>query len=525
MQPTCVDDAVNIAAQQYEAGRLNPAAQLCLTFLQHHPHDAHALHLLGAIAYKKGLYRQAIDLIREAIKNNPFMPQCHNTLGAALRATGELEEAITAYEQAISLDPQYCSAHLNMGNIFMSQGQFRAAITKYRHAISLDPVCIEAYNNMAIALQYQGEFEAAMEKCKQALLLKPDNAEVYNTIASVFMKKGRCTEAIDNYQRALKVKPDNAEAHCNLGMTFLLIGRFEEGWSEYQWRLNTAKASGSHRYPVPCWDGSPFEGKRLVVHFEQGFGDNIQFIRYLPMVKRRGGTVICEMLRPLTGLLRGFPGIDELINAPLGNRPSIRSDLHVPLLELPRIFGTTLHTIPGDVPYLHADAIKSKYWRQRLAGMDLKVGIVWAGEPAHNEDKNRSCHLRHFLRLSKIPGVQLIGLQKGAAAGQVKDLAGMISITNLEGELNDFTDTAAVIDNLDMVISVDTAVLHLAGAMGKPAWAMLSAAPDWRWMLDRQDSPWYPTIKLFRQRRYGNWDGVCERIAKKLERLASRSAL
>jgi hypothetical protein len=181
-----------------------------------------------------------------------------------------------------------------------------------------------------------------------------------------------------------------------------------------------------------------------------------------------------------------------------------------------------LHTIPCDVPYLHADAVKSEYWRQRLAQASFKVGIVWAGEPAHKEDKNRSCHVRHFLPLSKIPGVQLIGLQKGAAAEQVKDMAGMITVMNLDGELNDFTDTAAVIDNLDLVISVDTAVLHLAGAMGKPAWAMLSSAPDWRWMLDRPDSPWYPTVRLFRQRSYGDWDDVCQRMAEELEKLARR---
>ena len=516
MQSTSANDAVNIAVQHYDAGCLNPAAQVCLEILQRHPHDAHALHLLGAIAYRKGLYRQAIDLIREAITQNRHVPQFHNTLGATLRAIGELQEAVAAYEQAIALDSKYCLAHMNMGNALMSQGQFPAAVEKYNHAISLDPTCVEIYNSMAVALQYQGEYEAAMEKCRQALTLRPDNAEVYNTIASVFMKKGYCPEAIKNYQRALQLKSDYAEAHCNLGMTFLLSGQFEEGWAEYRWRLKTEKAACSHRYHVPCWDGSAFVGKRLVVHFEQGFGDNIQFIRYLPMVKRRGGTVICEMLRPLTGLLRDFPGIDELIDAPFGNRPSMKSDLHVPLLELPRIFGTTLHTIPNEVPYLYADVIKAEYWRQRLAGSRFKVGIVWAGEPTHKEDRSRSCHLRHFLRLSKIPDMQLIGLQKGAAAGQVKDLAGRMPLMNLADELNDFTDTAAVIENLDLVISVDTAVLHLAGAMGKPAWAILSSAPDWRWMLDRQDSPWYPTIRLFRQRSYGDWDGVFERIAEEL---------
>jgi hypothetical protein len=228
------------------------------------------------------------------------------------------------------------------------------------------------------------------------------------------------------------------------------------------------------------------------------------------------------MLTPLTGLLHDFPGIDELIDAPFGNDPSMKCDLHVPLLELPRIFETTLQTIPGDVPYLRADLKKAEYWRQRLAGPSFKVGIVWAGEPAHTEDISRSCPLRYFLRLSRIPGLQFIGLQKGAAVGQVKDLAGRISIMYLADEFKDFTDTAAVIENLDLVISVDTAVLHLAGAMGKPAWAILSSSPDWRWMLNRQDSPWYPTMRLFRQRSYGDWDSVFEHMAQELEILTGR---
>jgi Flp pilus assembly protein TadD len=518
-------ETVNIAVQHYEAGRLNPAAQVCLDILQKDPHNAHVLHLSGAIAYRKGLYKQAIDLIREAIKQNRHVPQFHNTLGVTLRAVGAFQEAIVAYEQAISLDSEYCLAYMNMGNALMSQAQFPAAVEKYSHAISLDPKSVENYNSMAIAFQYLGEYEAAIEKCKQALLLRPDFAEAYNTLASVFMKQGHCNEAIENYRQALQLKPDYTEAHCNLGMSYLLSGQFEEGWAEYRWRLKTQNSACSHRYHVPVWDGSPFEGKRLVVHFEQGFGDNIQFIRYLPMVKRRGGTVICEMLAPLSVLLRKFPGIDELVNAPFGNKPRMKSDLHVPLLELPRIFGTTLQTIPGTIPYIQADSIKAEYWRNRLAGPHFKVGIVWAGDPAHKEDKSRSCHLRHFLRLSKIPNVQLIGLQKGTPARQVKDLEGKISLTNFADELNDFSDTAAVIENLDLVISIDTAVLHLAGAMGKRVWAILSSAPDWRWMIDRQDSPWYPTMRLFRQKKYGDWESVFKCIVDNLEIIGSKQTI
>lgn len=524
MQRTSVCDTIKVAAQQFEAGNLAQAEGLCNEALHLDPGQPVALHLLGAIAYKRGQYGEAVELIHEALVRNRRVPQFHNTFGAVLRAMGRFEEAIVAYEQAISLDAKYTWAYHNLGNILLSQGRFAAAVEKCQQVITLEPGWIEAYNNMAIALQYQGEYAAAIEKCRQALSLKPDYAEAYNTMASILTKTGRCAEAIETYRRALQLKPDYAEAHCNLGMVLLLTGRFEEGWAEYGWRLRTEKAAYPHRHHVPCWDGSPFAGKRLLVHYEQGFGDNIQFIRYLPMVKRLGGTVICEMLPPLAGLLHGYAGIDELIHASAEGAPAAEYDLYVPLLELPRIFGTTRETIPADVPYLHADSAKAQYWRQRLASQVFKVGIVWAGQPVHPEDGARSCHLRNFLRLSKIPGMRLFGLQKGAAADQVKDLAGEMALMNLGGELNDFTDTAAVIENLDLVISVDTAVLHLAAAMGRPVWAILPCSPDWRWMLDRHDSPWYPTMRLFRQTHYGDWESVFHRVSRELERLAGRQS-
>lgn len=231
--------------------------------------------------------------------------------------------------------------------------------------------------------------------------------------------------------------------------------------------------------------------------------------------------MICEMLWPLIGLLRGFPGIDELISASAEHPPATQFDLYVPLPELPRIFETTPETIPVSVPYLYADPAKAHYWRHRLARKAFKVGIVWAGKPVHTEDRARSCHLRDFLTLSKIPGLALFGLQKGAAAGQAENLAQEIAMTNLGSDLEDFTDTAAVIENLDLIVSVDTAVLHLAGAMGKPVWAILPFSPDWRWMLDRPDSPWYPTMRLFRQRSYGDWGDVFQRVSYELEMLVA----
>jgi hypothetical protein len=270
---------------------------------------------------------------------------------------------------------------------------------------------------------------------------------------------------------------------------------------------------------VPLWDGSSFEGRRLLVHYEQGFGDNIQFCRYLPMVKGRGGTVIFECKRPLVGLFRGFEGVDELIEGAFSVRPSVSCVFHISLLDLPGIFGTVLEHIPAKVPYIRADCEKAAYWRGRLGVEDFKVGIVWAGRPTHENDRERSCGPEHFAVLSEVGVVRLYGLQKDEASARLNELSGRMRLTNLGGELNDFTDTAAVIEELDLVISVDTAVLHLAGAMGKCVWGLLPFVPDWRWMSERADSPWYPTMRLFRQKRPGQWGEVFERVAGELREM------
>lgn len=513
---TNVGDAMNRAVQCYRAGRVQTAQQLCRDILADGADHPDALHLLGVIACKTGRYDEAIELISRAIAQDRRVPQFHNTLGVVLRTMGKLEEALAAYEQALLLDGGYAEAHHNIGNVFFWQRRYAAAVEKYNLVISLDPQRIEAYNSSAIALQYLGEYDAAIERCRQVLLQKPEYAEACNTLASILVKKGLYVEAIENYRRALQLKADYAEAHCNLGMALLSSGRFEEGWAEYAWRLKTDRAAYLRGHPAPCWDGSCFAGKRLLVRHEQGFGDNIQFMRYLPMVKRLGGKVCCEVLGPLAGLFAGFPGVDEAVEVSPGMAPAGQFDFHVPLLEIPRILGTTLETIPATVPYVFANPARAQHWRARFSRTDLNVGIVWAGHPAHREDAARSCPLRAFLRLSRIPHVRLFGLQKGGAAAQAKDLAADMPLLNLGDELDDFTDTAAVIENLDLVISVDTAVLHLAGAMAKPAWALLPSSPDWRWMLDRSDTPWYPTVKLFRQQQHGCWDDVFHRVSEEL---------
>jgi len=277
-----------------------------------------------------------------------------------------------------------------------------------------------------------------------------------------------------------------------------------------------------HHHDAPRWDGSSFADKRLFVHCEQGLGDAIQFVRYLPMVKTRGGTVIFEVWKPLLGLLRSFKCIDELVELSSEGKSDVNFDLYVSLLDLPNIFGTTLETIPDEVPYIRADREKAKRLRQRLSGSVFKVGIVWAGKSTHGNDHNRSCTLKSFSQLAQIDGVQLYSLQKDSAALQLTELKMTIAIENLAEECEDFSDTAAVIENLELVISVDTAVAHLAGAMGEDVWTLLPFAPDWRWMLGRDNSPWYLTMRLFRQPEPGCWEDVFQRVAEQLQILADK---
>jgi len=512
---------------------------------------------LGAIAYQEGRYEEAVNLIRKAIAANPRVPEFHNSIGVVFKALGKLEEAIGAYGQAVFLKPDYAEAYSMMAvclqkqgkyaeaiesckkavrfkpdfaeaynhlaTILDDQGRYAEAIENYTRALQLRPDYAEAYNNLGISLRAQGKLAEAIANCNRAIQLKPHSAEPYYNLADAQRDLGRCEQAVVSYDRAIQLKPNCAQAHWNRALALLLSGNLVQGWKAFQWRRNPDLkiVTYPHRYDVPRWDGSSFRGKTLLVHYEQGLGDTLQFVRYLPMVKDRAGRVILEVRRLLIGLLRGFPGIDELVQAS-DKKPDIQFDFHISLMDLPQIFGTTLETIPCSVPYLHAAPEKIEHWRDQLAKTGFKVGIVWAGSPAHRKDHIRSCPLEYFAPLARIPGVRLYGLQKGREAKQVEHLAGKVAVVNLADQFEDFTDTAAAIANLDLIISADTAVLHLAGAMGRPVWALLPFTPDWRWMLNRQDSPWYPTMRLFRQKILGDWRTIFHTVAEQLQIIVER---
>ena len=486
------------------------------------PDYVEAYHNMAVALQSQGRYAAAVEKCKQAIWLKPDYAEAYNTMAFSQEQQQQFLEAIENYRQAVQLKPDFAEAYNHLGFILNNQGRHAEAVENYQLALQIDPDYAEVYNNLGIALKEQEQFDEAIKNFEQALQLDQNFAEAHYNLANSLRDQGRCTEALNHYTEAIHLKPNYAEAHWNMSLTLLLNGDFAEGWKEYKWRrkANLATVLYPHHHEAPRWDGSSFAGKRLFVYCEQGLGDAIQFIRYLPMVKARGGMVIFEVWRPLLGLLRAFKSIDELVELSYERKSDVKFDLFTSLLDLPNIFGTTLETIPNEVPYIRAEREKSEYWHKRLSGPDLKVGIVWAGKSTHGNDRNRSCSLKSFHPLTQIDGVKLYSLQKDTPSLQLSELT--LTIENLAEECEDFSDTAAVIENLELVISVDTALAHLAGAMGKEVWTLLPFAPDWRWMLNREDSPWYPTMRLFRQTKFGCWEDVFQRVAEQLQILADK---
>ncbi len=483
------------------------------------PDYAEAYNNMAMILQSRGDCCRAIAYYERAAQLAPDCGDIRYNLGNALRCEGRLAEALNEYKRALSLRPDYAEALNNLAITLRELGQFEAAADCYRQAIRSKPDCALFHSNLASILQHLGQLVEAIAHCERAVDLDPNHPEARHNLASALRDAGRCDEAMEQNNLAIRLRPDYADAHWNQAVAYLLNGNFQKGWQEYEWRRSTDwhVSAYPHKHRKPRWNGESFTGKRLLVHCEQGVGDCIQFVRYLPLVKALGPTVVLEAWGSLHGLLKGFDGVDELAELSFNRETQATFDAHVSIMDLPGLFGTSEDTIPASVPYVHADPAKAARWRQELSGPDLKVGLVWAGSARHANDHNRSCRLEPLAPLGHIAGVRLYGLQKGEPARQADEAA----VTNLGEQFYDFTDAAAAIESLDLVISVDTAALHLAGAMGKPTWALLAYAPDWRWMLERTDSPWYPTMRLFRQKQWGDWDSVVQEVAQELQVLKS----
>ena len=381
-----------------------------------------------------------------------------------------------------------------------------------------------------MALAELGWFAEAEASFQEALRLAPRHVEAHDNLASTYRKQGRLEEAAACYDLALWLDPQSATTRWNRSLVLLHMGSFREGWAEYEWRWRRPKApvlGGRQRaFGRPLWDGSPLGGRRLLLHMEQGLGDMFQFIRYADLVKQRGATVMVESPALVLPLLSTCPGIDRAVAE---GDPLPEFDVHCPLLSLPRLLETTLETIPAKVPNLFAEPQRIAHWRQRLEKLrGFKIGIAWQGNPHHRWDRFRSVAVSHFAPLARLKGVQLVSLQKGRAAEQLRSLPAGFAVAELgeggEAGPRTFMDTAAIMNSLDLVITVDTAVCHLAGALGVPVWLALSTITDWRWLGQGEESPWYPTMRLFRQPELGDWRFVFTRMAREVRRLVKQSA-
>jgi len=435
--------------------------------------------------------------------------------GVALQESGMVEEAISSYQNAIKQNPKHAQSFYNLGVIFQQKEFLDQAITYYEIAIGLNKDFIEAHHNLGIAYKDKGLFDEAIICFQGVLRLKPNHAGAYYNLGNTLVAKGQFHEALQSYQKAIEINPEFADAHWSIGLIKLRLGDFEEGWKCYEWRWKLKDVMGEYKFSQPLWDGSDISGKTILLHTEQGFGDTIQFIRYVPLVAQRGATVLIECQKELVPLLRGVNSVKEIFEHD-AQLPDF--DLHFPLLSLPKVFNTLLSTIPNQVPYIHPNPDLVKQWQHEFSDDTswVKIGLVWAGDPKPKFGHSRSCHLDNFSSLSQIDNLLFYSLQKGEAAHQVKNPPEGIKLIDYTDQLHDFADTAAFIQNLDIVISVDTAVAHLAGAIGKPVWVLLPFVPDWRWLINREDSPWYPTMRLFRQPSSGDWESVISVIVREL---------
>ena len=381
----------------------------------------------------------------------------------------------------------------------------------------------EGHNNLAAALKESGQFEEAIECYRRALALQPDFAKSHHGLGTALYELGDFEAARTRYERALALKPDFAEAHFSLSAIKLTQGDFHGGWTEYQWRWKTAQLD-ERQFMQPLWDGGSLVGKTILLHAEQGLGDTLQFVRYAPIIKRLGAKVIFECQRGLMKLIASCEGIDRLIGAGEELPPF---DVHAPLMTLPAILGTMLDTVPANVPYLFADRTLVNLWRERLAGVKgFRIGINWQGRAGQGSYRQRDISVEYFQHLAELPGVRLISLQKRSnVQGPIPNVEGLPEIVDL-GQIDEengaFMDTAAIMMNLDLVITSDTSVAHLAGALGVPVWVVLPRVAEWRWLLNRSDSPWYPTVRLIRQEKPGDWTGVFKRIEAELRERIQR---
>jgi tetratricopeptide (TPR) repeat protein len=516
LEPNNGEACLSLGILYYRFGNYDLSIQHIKRALEINADNSIAHYNLGIAYGAKGQIERAIDCYQNALKYNPSLAPAYYNLGNIFRERLDVDNAITYYQNALKYNPSLAPAYYNLGNIFRERLQIDEAITYYQNALKVDPNFVFAFTNLGNAFRQRGQLDEAIDCYKKALKLDSHLAHTHTSLGLSLQEKGMVDEAFKHCKIALQLNPHLPEAHWNLSHMYLLQGNFREGWKEYEWRWGL-KDYYQYKIFQALWDGSDISQRTILIHDEQGFGDTIQFVRYVPLVAQRGAKVIIGCKRELVPLLQRVEGVSQVIAR---GEPLPEFDVHCPILSLPLLFNTTLDTLPANIPYISTDPLLAQKWRNiiRHDNSKLKIGLVWAGRPEHQNDRNRSGFFDMFASLAQLNNSSFYSLQKGEAAKQRKYHPDGINIIDYTNRLDDFSETAALIENLDLIISVDTAVAHLAGALGKPVWVLIPFAPDWRWMLDREDSPWYPTMKLFRQSSCGDWDSAISTVLDQVQK-------
>jgi tetratricopeptide (TPR) repeat protein len=548
LDPSQVEGHISLGNAMMFQGRFVEAAACYRQALALEPLHSHAYVNLGSALMNLDLFADAVASFREALRINPQHAPGYNSLGKALLSRGLNDEAEACFRQATRFDPSNAYPFLNLGHALKAQQKTPEALAAYRQALQRNPNLAEACIHLAHTHWDLGQIEEAIAWYQRGLKIDGGIPFANYSLANALGELGRLAEAVPYYRRELEINPNHIDTLGNLASALmrlgslpeayqfnelvlkqvptegkglfrrallrLLHGDFVNGWLDYEHRF--AAGVAPPRIREPRWDGSELNGKTILVCNEQGFGDAVQIARFLPLLKERGGTVLFEVDTTLATVLTGIPGVDRLV--PTGG-PYPPFDCCIPMMSLPGIFQTRLENIPAPVPYLSADPALVSRWQKEFESLQgLRVGIAWQGNPSFGGDRFRSIPLKYFESVARVPGIALISLQKGPGLDQLADFQKHHRITSLNQRLTNFSETAAVLMNLDLVISADTAVAHLAGALGLPVWVPLPVVPDWRWLLQRDDSPWYPTARLFRQTKLDAWDEVFERIARELQK-------
>jgi tetratricopeptide (TPR) repeat protein len=526
--------------------------------LKHRPEFPEAHSNLGNLLYRMGRLDDAVAAYESATTLRPGYAEAHVNQGDAYFNKGEHDKALIAYKNAVDAAPEWANGWYKLANALYQMDQFDRAVLAYQRCVDLNPNQPRSLTNLGATLEKLGRIDEAAMILRHAIVLSPDDPIGLKNLGHVVLKLGHVAEGLHLMRRSVEVEPGDPDAHYTYGnalvrmerlqealncyakvremqpdaarayfapaAVLLMNGQFKEGWAAYESRfgMSTYK-SNVKNVRERLWDGSSLNGRRLLVHVEQGFGDTLQFIRYLPLLRRREpeGKIILICEPELFPVLKQIDGYSEIYSLRSDN--SIQYDTQIPLLSLPNRFATTLESIPDETPYLAAPP-EAKGRLKRGKGTKLAVGIVWAGRPTHSDDRFRSCPVGWFSGLFDIPGVEFFSLQWGPRAGEIAPYLDRKNVTSLTESLTDFGETAAFIEQLDLVIAIDTAVAHLAGALGKPVWTLLAFGGEWRWLFRREDTPWYPAMRLFRQRILGDWRPVFQRMKVALSEMASASS-